>query len=204
MLTPSARASLEGAARQYESHLAAALPYLSGRGITEQTARQYRLGYVERPVRGDDEMVGRLAIPYLTTSGVVDIRYRSIDTNEGPKYLSRSGSKARLFSVTSLLAKAQRIFLTEGEIDCMTLNQIGLPAVGFPGANAWQSHWRLMFSDYDEVTVICDGDQAGRDFGKKLAERLDGVIVVHLPDGTDVNDLFVREGEDALRERITK
>lgn len=181
-----------------------AAQYLAGRGISQQTARMYRLGYVERPVRGDDEMVGRLAIPYLTTSGVVDIRYRSIDTNEGPKYLSRNGSKARLFSVTSLLAKAQRIFLTEGEIDCMTLNQIGLPAVGFPGANAWQSHWRLMFSDYDEVTVICDGDQAGRDFGKKLAERLDGVIVVHLPDGTDVNDLFVREGEDALRERITK
>jgi DNA primase len=147
-------------------------------------------------------MQGRLAIPYLTTSGVVDIRYRSITRDDGPKYLSRHGAKVHLFGVLSLLKPSSRIVLTEGEIDCITLNQLGVPAVGVPGANAWKDYWRLLLSDYDDVTVVCDGDQAGRDFGKKVAEKVDGATVIHLPDGMDVNDMYVQHGADALLAKV--
>lgn len=203
LLSASQRESLERAVATYEAHLEQAMPYLAARGITEQTARTYRLGYVaEPPVRGDDEYLGRLAIPYLVTTGPVDIRYRAIRPGDEPKYKSRPGSHVRLFGVKALTVHSDTIVLTEGEIDCITLNQIGVPAVGVPGANAWKDHWRLLFADYDNVLVVCDGDQAGRDFGKRMAERIDGAQVVHLPDGADVNDVFVHQGEAALRERI--
>lgn len=201
MLSVSQRKSLEKAASRYEGHLDEAMPYLAARGITEQTARTYRLGYVREPVRGDDEMVGRLSIPYLTTSGVVDIRYRTI-TGQTPKYMSRTGSAVRMYGVQALLVPSRSIVVCEGEIDCITFNQAGIPAVGIPGANAWKDHWRLLFSDYDDVIVVCDGDQPGRDFGKKIAEKLDGVSVVHLPDGEDANSIYAAQGEGALRERI--
>ena len=91
------------------------------------------------------------------------------------------------------------MFLTEGEIDCITLNQLGVPAVGVPGAKNWKPHYRLLMEDYDRVVVLCDGDQAGREFGREVAERVDGVELVHLPDGEDVNSLWVNRAEDLLK-----
>lgn len=203
LLSQSQRESLERAVTVYESHLERVAPYLAARGITEQTARTFRLGFVaEPPVRGDDEYLGRLAIPYLTTGGPVDIRYRALRPGDEPKYKSRPGSHVRLFGVRSLTIHSDTIVLCEGEIDCMTMHQMGVPAVGVPGANAWKDHWKLLFADYDNVLVVCDGDQAGREFGKSVAERIDGVQVIHLPDGADINDMYVRQGETALRERI--
>lgn len=203
MLSKSQRESLERSVSAYEAHLDDVAPYLVGRGISQQTARTYRLGYVADPVaRGDDEYAGRLAIPYITTGGVVDIRYRALVPDAQQKYLSRPGSKVRLFGVTALMEPGDTIALCEGEIDTMTMNQCGVHAVGVPGANAWKDHWRLLFSDYDNVIVVCDGDQAGRDFGRKVADRMDNVTIVHLADGDDVNSVYVREGADALRERV--
>jgi DNA primase len=202
LLSPSQRESLERATATYEASVGQVAQYLAGRGITEQTAHTYRLGYVAEPVRGDDEYVGRLAIPYVTTSGVVDIRFRSVLPGDEPKYKSKPGSTLRLFGVTAMSKPGSSIAVCEGEIDTITLNQCGVNAVGVPGANAWKSHWQLLFNDYDEVVVVCDGDQAGRDHGKRMAERIDNVIVVNLPDGADVNSYYLSEGKDALLERI--
>ena len=151
---------------------------------------------------GDGDYVNRLAIPYITADGsVVDVRYRSLN-DSGPKYLSRPNATARLFSVSSLLTQGDTMYITEGEIDAITLNQMGLAAVGIPGANQYQRHWSLLFADFDTVKVICDGDQAGRDFGKRLSQEIEGATVIHLPEGRDVNDIYVNEGDDAVRQAV--
>jgi DNA primase len=188
------RRSLEVKARACEQGLEEVLPYLLGRGIEAQTARTFRLG------AGSDEYAGRLAIPYIAADGtVVDIRYRALVPDQSPRYMSMPGSKTHLYSVGSLLADGDTLFLTEGEIDCMTLCQLGVPAVGVPGAKNWKAHYRLLMEDYDRIIVLCDGDQAGREFGREVAERVDGVELVHLPDGEDVNSLWVNRPEDLLR-----
>lgn len=177
----------------YEAEAGRVTEYLQARGIEAQTARTYRLGYA-----ADGEYAGRLAIPYITADGsVVDIRYRALTPEQNPKYLSRPGSKSHLFSVGSLLADGDTVYITEGEIDAITLNQCGLNAVGVPGASNWQEHWKRLFDDYDHVIVVCDGDQPGRDFGKKVAERIEGATAIHLPDGEDVNSMYVND-RDAL------
>lgn len=198
MLSESQRRSLELAAQSYEAAVDQAAEYLQARGIEAATARTYRLGYV-----AEGEYAGRLAIPYITADGsVVDIRFRAVNPGDSPKYLSRPGSKSHLFSVSALLADGDTIYITEGEIDAITLNQCGLNAVGVPGASNWQEHWKRLFDDYDHVIVVCDGDQAGRDFGKKVAEKIDGATAVHLPDGEDVNSLYVQHGEAVLRAKV--
>ena len=202
LLSKSLRKQLEDAAKTYEAALAPAVPYLQGRGIKKETALSYRLGYVAQPLPGDGDYVNRLAIPYITADGsVVDVRYRSLN-DTGPKYLSRPNATARLFSVSSLLTQSDTMYITEGEVDAITLNQMGLPAVGIPGANQYQRHWSLLFADFDTVKVICDGDQAGRDFGKRLSQEIEGATVIHLPEGRDVNDIYVNEGDDAVRQAV--
>lgn len=204
MLTASERELFEQATATYEGNLPLIEDYLNGRGIPLQVAAKYRLGYVAEPTpgMGDDDVVGRLAIPYITNAGVVDIRFRVL-AGEGPKYLSRPGAKARMYNVRAFQRVARAILICEGEVDTLVAEGIaGLPAVGVPGASNWHAHYPLLFEGYQRVFVMADGDQAGRDFGKRVVSSLDNAVVVTMPDGMDVNDLVRDEGAEALRRKV--
>lgn len=203
-LSVSQKKYLETAVEAYHVQIDAAVAgYLLGRGIGKEVADMYRLGGVAEPLVGDDEYVGRLSIPYLTPAGVVDIRYRAIRPEHSPKYLSRVGSHARLYNVQALLQKSETICICEGEIDAITMDAlVGVPAVGVPGANNWRDHFRLLFEDYTQVLVVCDGDQAGKEFGKRVAGEISGATVIHMPDNMDVNDLYLSEGREGIRKRL--
>jgi DNA primase len=203
-LSVSDRTLLEQAVQRYEANLEYVQEYLAGRGIPQAIARTYRLGYVAEPTPGlgDDEYVGRLAIPYLSPSGVVDIRYRIVSQSaSGPKYISRPGSTVRLFGVNALAQASTFIGICEGEIDTIIANTAGIPSVGVPGASNWAKHYPLLFEGFQRVFVFCDGDQAGRDFGKKVISTLDQAVMVTMPEGMDVNDVYRAEGPDGLTRR---
>lgn len=196
------RSLLEQAVQAYEANLPQVEGYLAGRGIPREVAVTYRLGYVAEPTPGlgDNEYVGRLAIPYLTPSGVVDCRYRTL-SGSGPKYLSRPGGKARMFGVSSLFAASTYVGVCEGELDAVVASSVaGIPSIGVPGASNWAAHYPLLFEGFSRVYVFTDGDDAGRDFGKKVAGTLEQAVVVPMPDGLDVSDLVGQRGPGALKE----
>lgn len=189
---------MEEATRRYEANLSEVAPYLVGRGITEQAARTFRLGYVKGDHPGDGDYGDRLAIPYVTPAGVVDIRFRSLQ-GDGPKYLSRPGSKTKLFNVKDLGVPSSTLYVTEGEMDTIVASAIcGLPTVGVPGANNWQPHFKLLMQDYRKVVVLCDGDEAGRQFGRAVCKEVDTAIAVSMPAGMDVNDVYLSGGREAV------
>jgi len=200
-LSRSQKDFLQEATSTYHANVEMAHDYLAKRGLSAATADMYRLGVVAQThaALGDEDYVGRLTIPYITASGdVVALRYRTM-TGQEPKYLSAAGTQTHLFSVTSLLADSDTVVVTEGEIDAMTLNQIGIPAVGVPGARAFKPHFPLLFEDFDRVLIACDGDQAGREFGRLVSDQIHGAIAVHMPEGQDVNSVYVSSGEDELK-----
>jgi len=197
-LTDAARSLLEETTRRYEQNLSEVGSYLAGRGITEQAARTFRLGYVKGDHPGDADYGDRLAIPYVTPAGVVDIRYRLLN-GDGPKYLSRPGSKTKLFNVKDLSIESTILYVTEGEMDTIIASAIcGLPTVGVPGANNWQPHFKLLMQDYRKVVVLCDGDEAGRQFGRAVCKEVDTAIAVSMPAGMDVNDVYLSGGREAV------
>ena len=147
--------------------------------------------------------MGRLAIPYLTESGCVDLRFRMMSGDSGPKYLGRPNATTRMFNVNALLIDSPVVAVCEGELDTIVMHAlVGIPAVGVPGANNWKAHYRLLLEDVEQVVVMCDGDQAGRDFGKKVTGELDNAVAIHLPDGLDVNEAYMQHGSDWLEERV--
>jgi hypothetical protein len=205
-LTPEQRLLLESQTAQYQTHLYLAADYLDGRGITEDTAVSARLGVVDEPIHGDSEAAyRRLVIPFVTRSGVVDLRYRCIrghDCAEAgcPKYLGRPGSSLRLYNVGSLVTAGDTICVTEGELDALILDQLGFDAVGQPGAESWKGHWTRLFEDFSRIVVFGDGDDAGRRFLKSWKERFpQSVEMVQLPQGEDVNSMYLLEGESYFR-----
>ncbi len=202
-LTKEQRSWLESQASRYQNNLYLAADYLEGRGLTEDTAVSARLGVVDEPLSADADAEGnRLSIPYLTRSGVVDIRYRclrphSCDEEGCSKYLTRAGQPPRLYGVGDLVSAGDWICVTEGELDRLTLVQLGYPAVGIPGAESWKPHWRRLFEDFSRIVVFCDGDDAGARFGRNWSGRFPQTVeVVQLDHKQDVNLMYTEGGRD--------
>jgi DNA primase len=200
MLTNEQKTLLESKTAQYQANAHLADEYLEGRGFTADTIDSARLGVVDGPIEGDPHAAGqRLSIPYITQSGVVNLRFRCIrghDCGEAscPKYLGSSGVPSRLYGARCLLSAGSRICITEGELDALTLHQLGYPAVGVPGATSWKRHWRRLFEDFSKVYVICDGDAAGWGFRTHILAEIPTAQAVMLPDHQDTNSMYVKEG----------
>jgi DNA primase len=192
---------LEKASSHYEQNVELAESYLKSRGLSLADAKRHRLGVVNRPVVGHEMFEGRLSIPYLTPSGMVDLRFRAIN-NEEPKYLSLPNSSTRLYNVKSFFEAKDWICVCEGEIDTITLSKLGYPAVGIPGVKNIKRHYYRILADFDKIYVFADGDTAGKEFAKDLAKKLAGVVQIQLPDGEDVNSLFTKNGSQWFEERI--
>jgi len=192
---------LEKASSHYEQNVELAESYLKSRGLSLADAKRHRLGVVNKPVVGHEMFEGRLSIPYLTPSGMVDLRFRAIN-NEEPKYLSLPNSSTRLYNVKSFFEAKEWICVCEGEIDTITLSKLGYPAVGIPGVKNIKRHYYRILADFDKIYVFADGDTAGKEFAKDLAKKLAGVVQIQLPDGEDVNSLFTKNGSQWFEERI--
>lgn len=198
----SQKESLGRAVVHYAKHIAGAEDYLARRGITLADAHTAHLGLVVEPLPGHEQFVNRLAIPYITPTGVVDIRFRSM-YGEEPKYMGMSGTETRLYNVGAIGQATDFIAVCEGEIDAITLTQkCGIPAIGVPGANSWKRHYSKLLQDFERIYVFADGDQPGSDFGKKLAREVQGVIVINMPDGEDVNSIFNKQGTEFFRGKV--
>lgn len=194
-------ASLTEATSRYEANIELARDYLAARGFKQATALSCRLGVVVDPVPGHEGFVGRLAIPYLTRNGVVGMKFRAMDGSE-PKYLSAVGAEPHLYHVESFFDDSPFVALTEGELDAAVLTyQVGIPAVGCPGTNTWREHFPRLFAGYDTVFIFADGDKPGLEFAKRVANDLDNARIIPMPDGQDVNETYLNEGPEGLRER---
>ena len=200
-LSKSQRELLAKATENYERNLDEVAPYLESRGITKETALMFRLGFVKNPETGHEPYTGKLAIPYLTPSGVIDIRFRSLNADSGPKYLSRPGASTHIFNVAALNTDSDVLVICEGEIDTMIATQVGFAAVGLPGANNWKPFYSRVLADWEKIMLFCDGDNAGKEMAKTITRELDNVFPIFMPENCDVNDVFLAEGAEGLHKR---
>ena len=203
-LSSSQRQFLLQATQQYASHINLATDYLATRGLSVAEVQQFHLGVVKDALPGHEAYTGRLAIPYITPSGVVDIRFRSMQ-GEDPKYMGMPGAKTTMFNAQSVLGSDDYICVTEGEIDAMTVViKTGHAAVGIPGANNWKPYYSKILDDFDTVIILADGDAPGLEFGKKISRELGNVNIVQMPEGHDVNSIVQSLGAEFINEKIRR
>lgn len=201
-LSKGLRASLEHWTATYEQQIDGASEYLAARGITREVAVTRRLGYVGEPVVGHESYTGRLALPYLTPSGVVDVRFRRIADDDSPKYMSRPGAEINMYGVLAFQTNSDIIAVCEGEFDALVMDElVGVPAIGIPGAQAWRPYYWRAFEDFSKVYIFADGDQPGMDFAKKVATSVEQATIVAMPEGEDVNSMYLSEGPEGLLKR---
>lgn len=161
-----------------------------------------RLGVVVDPLPGQEHVANRLSIPYVTPTGVVDLRFRAMGPEE-PKYIGMAGTETRLFNVQALQYAHDTIAICEGEIDTITLDKLcGIPAVGVPGVNNWKQHYSRLMSDFETIYVFADGDQPGVDFAAMLSKEFGNTIVIKMPEGEDINSMYLKYGKDYFVDKV--
>ena len=190
------------AAAEYAENIYLAEDYLKSRGIPLEVARLASLGVVAEPETGHEAFKGRLSIPYITKTGVVDLRFRSLNPAVEPKYMGMTGAETKMYNVLDVERASDFIGVCEGELDTLTLSAcVGIPCVGVPGANSWKKHYTRLLADFERVFIFADGDQPGTQFATSLARELP-VTIIQLPDGHDVNSMFVQEGSDYFHQKM--
>lgn len=198
-LSKSHRKSLDEKISLWEKNLHQAEPYLNARGIGLETAQKYRLGVVRdsRNYRN-----GWLSIPYLTKlAGPAGVKFRCTESHECKlfghgKYDAPLGQPVRIYN-TPALFKGSFLAICEGELDALVLDGlVGLPAVGIPGSGVWQNYWDTLFSGFVNILVYTDGDEAGDNLYKQVKKVAHWAECVRMPEGEDVNSMYVKHGSD--------
>lgn len=204
-----ARSLLDTRSREYEANREQVLAYLTTRGIPDVAAERYRLGIVEG--HPDEWLNGRLSIPYLTPSGVLQLKYRCLRGHDCkaagcPKFLYDGGNQLFLYNGHAALEASPLIFVTEGEPDTWAIETLtGYPSVAIPGASAWvkNRYWARVFTAHRRVILPADGDRAGKELADAMSADLPQLQVARMPNELDANDVLRTEGVEAFLSRCS-
>lgn len=208
----------ELAVRYHESLTPEVRSYLANRGLDDEAVDGSLLGLVIDPDPVHASYEGRLAIPFLTPTGTVYIRFRCLEDHDCKeedrrrrdisknwfhgKYEAPAETGTRLYNVSALHDAGSVIGIAEGELDALVATHSGLPCVGVPGAHNWKPFYYRLFDDFERVIVLGDGDTAGRQFANTLAGNMPNAIPRPMPKGEDISSYVVENGADAFLEYV--
>ena len=176
-------------------------PYLAERGITEETAVEFGVGFYSGP----GLMHGRLVIPIHNAAGeLVAYCGRSVDQTQ-PRYRAPPA-----FAKSEILFNMHRaasggdnsVVVVEGFFDCMKVHQAGVRSVvGLMGSALYEPQRQALLEKFRHVILLLDGDSAGRKASTIIAQKLRPhchVRVILLPDGIQPDQLPVKDIENIL------
>lgn len=155
-------------------------PYVLSRGLSEEIARYFGVGYYG----GNGILHGRVVIPIHNEQGkLVAYSGRAIDQTE-PKYRLPAGfHKSRvLFNLHRAIRSGDRsLILVEGFFDTFNIHQAGHHNVAaLMGSNLSERQTNLIGTYFDQAILMLDGDEAGKAATASAAEALSSLIAVQI------------------------
>jgi DNA primase len=167
--------------------------YLKARGITKETAETFGVGFFP----GKGSMSRRVVIPIHSERGeLIAYAGRAIDGSE-PKYKFPAGFHKSQVLFNLHRVTAQEVIIVEGFFDCMKVWQALHPFVlALMGSSLSEQQENLLLKQFKKVTLMLDGDKAGREAAEEIAERLMHKLYVRIVDLLDgaQPDQFDQEG----------
>ncbi|OQY99667.1 MAG: hypothetical protein B6D41_01160 [Chloroflexi bacterium UTCFX4] len=164
------------------------------------------LGLVRKDKRGNEREYfrERLVIPDLDGERATYLVGRGTRAEQKIKYIGLSGVPKPLFGLARVErgGECQRVFVTEGPFDALTLMMWDLPAVCLLGSYLKKDFLRAL-ERFERVYIVTDFDAAGRTAAHVIACQLGAraVIVPRDPSlrGKDVNELAQHYRDAAAR-----
>jgi DNA primase len=190
------------------------LQYVTGRGITQDSIRRFRLGYATGDnlakyfrFRGWDPELGRelglindrgeffrhrIILPEWRKGKAVYLTGRKTMDYQRVKYLGLPGAPKPLYGLESSQG-TREILICEGAFDFLTLIQWGYPAVALLGSHL-KREWFSQLAFAERLFIVTDSDEAGRTAARELVKLFGerAITVLPLPQAKDVNELAMR------------
>lgn len=180
------------------------------RGITNNTLLRFKItdGNEWMPVAGTQIPV--ICFNYYRGSELVNVKFRG--KNKDFKLVK--GAELIFYNLDAI--KDEKIvYITEGEIDCLSLYEAGIyNAVSVPNGASKGSQkleyldncWKY-FEDKEKIILFTDGDEAGYALREELCRRLgnERCYRIEYPDGCkDANEVLLKYGKEKLKEVCEK
>lgn len=198
------------AAKQYRRPVARPLTPLSDaakewfgkRGISEATIAKMKIGEGEHFIPQRGCKMNTIQFNYYLKGELINVKYRT-----GNKLFTlESGAELIPYNLDSIVGQKECI-ITEGEMDCLSFVEIGLPhCVSVPnGANSNLSYlddfidgW---FEDKETIYIAVDTDAKGVQLRDELVRRFGSErcrVLTYGDECKDANELLVKGGPEAL------
>jgi DNA primase len=144
----------------YENGKRNSREYWYKRGISDQSIDMFRLGYFE----------GWYMVPIFMDGTFKNFQMR----REDPKrILPWYRSLGPLLFNSEILKLVDRVYITEGPLDCITMVEHGFPAVSHnAGSEYFSTDWFKYFIRQKEIFVLYDNDSAGEKGVEKVVKVL--------------------------------
>lgn len=192
-------------------------PYLTDRGLTPETIRQFGLGFCSR-----GRLNGRIAIPIHDWDGhLIAYAGRLVDegkvNSENPKYLF-PGSRVHngntyefrksliVYNAHRVKPRPSNLIIVEGFASVWWLTQNGFPnCVALMGSSLSDEQTNIIggiVGDRGHVTVLTDGDAPGMRCHDEIRAKLSRGIKIHRPTlniGAQPTDFTKDELESIIR-----
>lgn len=165
--------------------------WFKGRGITSSTLEAYKIG----------QQNNTIVFPFMSPSGKLElVKYRDLDAEkDGKKKIwSNQDPEYHLFGWQSITDNDRAVVITEGEIDCMSYHQQGIPALSIPQGGGdgnkqkvWIGNDFERLERFETIYISMDMDAPGQVAIKPIIDALgiERCRVVNLGDYKDANEV---------------
>lgn len=145
----------------------AGLSYLEGRGLSIGTCNRFNVGFDKTYKKSETATpVPVIIIP----TGTGRFTPRSIEPNTDSRFLVKKGSHRNLFNAEALNTAEKPVFITESEIDALSIIEAGGEACGLGGTSmAGKFVKALEKRKGKQLLILClDNDKYGREASQKI------------------------------------
>lgn len=139
------------------------------RKLSLEAVAAYRIG----------EQPGRVVFPYFRGGELLQVKYLDVERKDGRKVISvEKDCEPCLFGWQAIPPNAREVTICEGEIDAVSLWQLGRPALSVPfgGGKGAKQQWIEYEFDhlarFDTIYLLLDQDREGQIAAGEIAGRL--------------------------------
>jgi DNA primase len=137
--------------------------YWYKRLITDSTIDRYRLGNYD----------GWNLIPIYDKGLFINFQCRRDEPSKKIRFWYKDKDFKPVLFNSDVLKFVDVIYIVEGMVDCLLLNQLGLPSVcSTNGADSWNTGWIRYFTKIKEIFYIPDNDEGGIVGANRVANTL--------------------------------
>lgn len=191
------------------------LLYLQGRGLSLDIVNRFNIGYVsdwKHPKTEHFDQVPKTPRVIIPTGAgnylARDVRPADEIPEEQRKYTKSKVGKVKLYNIEALKEAQGNVFIVEGEIDALSIIEVGGQAVGLGSASNKRAFLDYVkkYDPHVTFTILPDNDETGRKTATELQEALSELnkkayILDLFDDCKDANEMLMKS-RDALARRV--